>query len=366
MYLLEPHYAAAFVAGLLVLGAWIFAYVRALIDKPAEPSEGPFVVPIANVLAYVLGAVALTQPLWICVSIAVAAVMLLGGRKALHNWAQRVPYEEIVTAGKFLILVGIVLPLLAGRPAIPYTSITPFGVWLAVVAVSTISYVSYLLSNYVFPGRGTVLMAMIGGLYSSTATTVVLARRARDEGMTAELEAGMVAASAMMYPRVLVVCAIFNWELARLLAPSMLTLCALGLVAAGLRARGGKKTAEAVKPPNPLALGTAFTFALLFVAISAITTMVQTYLGGAGRARLGSGRRRHRHRPVRARARARRRGERRPLACRDGHLVATASNSVLKAIYAMAFSRRRESLIPAAMLAGGAVVALVFAYVLAR
>ena len=42
------------------------------------------------------------------------------------------------------------------------------------------------------------------------------------------------------------------------------------------------KTAEAVKPPNPLALGTAFTFALLFVAISAITTMVQTYLGGAG------------------------------------------------------------------------------------
>ena len=62
MYLLEPHYAAAFIAGLLVLGAWIFAYVRAQIERPAEPSEGPFVVPVANVLAYVLGAVALTQP----------------------------------------------------------------------------------------------------------------------------------------------------------------------------------------------------------------------------------------------------------------------------------------------------------------
>ncbi len=209
LYLLEPHYDAAFIAGLLVLGAWILAYVRAQLDRPADPDEGPFIVPIANVLAYVLGAIALTQPLWICVSVAVAAVLLLGGRKTLHDLAQRVPFQEVVTAGKFLILVGIVLPLLAGLPTIPYTSITPFGVWLAVVAVSTISYASYLLSNYVFPGRGTVLMAMIGGLYSSTATTVVLARRARDEGMTAELEAGMVAASAMMYPRVLVVCAIF-------------------------------------------------------------------------------------------------------------------------------------------------------------
>ncbi len=139
--------------------------MRAPVERPGEPSEGPFIVPISNVLAYVLGAVALTQPLWICVSIAVAAVLLLGGRKTLHDWALRVPNQEIVTAGKFLILVGIVLPLLAGRPAIPYTSITPFGVWLAVVAVSTISYGSYLLSNYVFPGRGTVLMALLCGFY---------------------------------------------------------------------------------------------------------------------------------------------------------------------------------------------------------
>ena len=366
LYLLEPHYAAAFIAGLLVLGAWILAYVRARIERPAEPSEGPFVVPVANVLAYVLGAVALTQPLWLCVSTAVAAVMLLGGRKALHSWAQRVPYEEIVTAGKFLILVGIVLPLLAGRPAIPYTSITPFGVWLAVVAVSTISYVSYLLSNYVFPGRGTVLMAMIGGLYSSTATTVVLARRARDEGMTAELEAGMVAASAMMYPRVLVVCAIFNAELARLLAPSMLTLCVLGLVVAGLRARGGKKTVEPVKPPNPLALGTAFTFAILFVVISAVTTAVQTYLGGAGVLGLAAVVGVTDIDPfVLGLAQGGAANVGLTLAA-TAIVVATGSNSVLKAIYAVAFSRRRESLIPAAMLTGGAVVALGFAYVLAR
>ncbi len=366
LYLLEPHYDAAFIAGLLVLGAWILAYVRAQLDRPADPDEGPFIVPIANVLAYVLGAIALTQPLWICVSVAVAAVLLLGGRKTLHDLAQRVPFQEVVTAGKFLILVGIVLPLLAGLPTIPYTSITPFGVWLAVVAVSTISYASYLLSNYVFPGRGTVLMAMIGGLYSSTATTVVLARRARDEGMTAELEAGMVAASAMMYPRVLVVCAIFNFGLARLLTPAMVTLCVLGLVVAALRARGGKRTEEAVKAPNPLALGTALTFALLFVVISAITTMVQTYLGGAGVLGLAAVVGVTDIDPfVLGLAQGGAANVGLTLAA-TAIVVATASNNVLKAIYAVAFSRRRESVVPAAMLVGSAAVALGFAYFLAR
>jgi uncharacterized membrane protein (DUF4010 family) len=366
LYLLEPHYAIAFVAGLLILGAWIYTYVRAQFDRPAEPGEGPFIVPVSNLLAYVLGAVALTQPLWICVSTAVAAVLLLGGRKTLHDWAHRVSNQEVVTAGKFLILVGIVLPLLAGRPAIPYTSITPFGVWLAVVAVSTISYGSYLLQNYVFPGRGTVLMAMLGGMYSSTATTVVLARRARDEGMTPELEAGMVAASAMMYPRVLVVCALFNLKLAFLLAPAMLTLCVLGLAIAVVRARGGQKTTEAVKASNPLALGTAFTFALLFVAISAITTLVQTYLGGTGVLALAAFVGVTDIDPfVLGLAQGGAANVGLTLAA-TAIVIATASNNVLKAIYAIAFSRKRESIIPASMLCGGAFVALVFAWFLAR
>ena len=146
----------------------------------------------------------------------------------------------------------------------------------------------------------------------------------------------------------------------------MLTLCALGLVAAALRARGGKKTAEAVKPPNPLALGTAFTFALLFVAISAITTMVQTYLGGAGVLGLAAVVGVTDIDPfVLGLAQGGAANVGLSLAA-TAIVVATASNNVLKAIYAVAFSRRRESLIPAAMLAGGAVVALVFAYVLAR
>lgn len=234
LYAVEPHYAAAFVAGLLVLGAWNYAYLRGQFAA-SDPAERGFIVPVCNVLAYVIGPVALTQPLWICVAVAVLGVLLLGGKRTLHDWARRVPGEEIVTAGKFLVLIGIVLPLLAGRPAIPYTQITPLGVWLAVIAVSSISYASYLLQRYVFPQGGVLLTSVLGGLYSSTATTVVLAQRSREAGMSAEVEAGIVAATGMMFLRVLVVCALFSAALARTLALPMTIPAALLLAFAWIR-----------------------------------------------------------------------------------------------------------------------------------
>ncbi len=146
----------------------------------------------------------------------------------------------------------------------------------------------------------------------------------------------------------------------------MVTLCVLGLVVAALRARGGKRTEEAVKAPNPLALGTALTFALLFVVISAITTMVQTYLGGAGVLGLAAVVGVTDIDPfVLGLAQGGAANVGLTLAA-TAIVVATASNNVLKAIYAVAFSRRRESVVPAAMLVGSAAVALGFAYFLAR
>src|SRR5579863_4580198 len=100
LYLLDPLHGAAFIAGLLVVGAWIYAFVR-METKGGPGVEGAFVVPACNLLAYILGALALTQALWLCVAVAVAAVLLLGGRRKLHDWAARVSTQEVITAGQF-------------------------------------------------------------------------------------------------------------------------------------------------------------------------------------------------------------------------------------------------------------------------
>ncbi len=368
LYLIEPRYGAAFVAGLLVLGSWIYAYVRQQMPHPYDPGDGPFIVPVCNVVAYALGPIAFTQPLWVPVTIVVAATLFLGERHRLHDWAQRLSSEEVRTAALFLILVGIVLPLLAGRPPIPYTSITPFGVGLAVVAVSTISYASYLLQTYVFPGRGTIFMAILGGLYSSTATTVVLARRARDEGMTPELESGIVAASAMMYVRILCVCALFSLPLAGLLVVPMLASSAACLIASRLRGRAANHSPARAgeKGENPLQLTTALVFALLFVAISAITAAVQHWLGSAGILGLAAIVGVTDIDPF-VLSLAQGGAANVPLTTAAVAIViATASNNALKAVYTIAFSRQASSWIPAALLIAVAGIGLGFAAFMPR
>jgi uncharacterized membrane protein (DUF4010 family) len=362
LFLIEPHYGAAFIAGLVVLGAWIYAYVRHDLSTEEESGEGTFIVPISNVLAYVLGPIALTQALWVSVSLAVTAVLLLGGRRTLHDWAHRISDQEVLTAGKFLILVGVVLPLLVGVPAIPHTAITPFGIWLAVVAVSTISYVSYLLQTYVFPHRGTLLAAILGGLYSSTATTVVLARRARDEGMTAELEAGIVAATAMMYLRILVVTTIFNAPLGARLAPALVILAMVSFGFTLIRSRGESKTPSTARPPNPLQLGSAFVFAALFVLVAFIVGYVQAHLGTGGVFGLAAVVGVTDIDPFVLSIAQNGAGTLSLVTAAMAILIASSSNNVLKAVYTLSFSRQRAAWVPASALAGLAALGVAAAF----
>ena len=165
------------------MSAWLTCfYWQHLGETDAEgfPNVG-LMVPTCNVLAYLLGPVALAEPPWVAIGMTVAAVLFLTSREALHGLARRIELSEIVNAGRFLLLTGFALPLLPNTPVTDLTSITPRQVWLAMVAVCSVSYASYLLQRYVAPSGATLLAAVLGGVYSSTATTVVLARRTPDQ-----------------------------------------------------------------------------------------------------------------------------------------------------------------------------------------
>ena len=123
LYLIEPQHALAFIFGLLALALWLHAYLR---DAPPSPNATTLMIPASNLLAYLIGPVALTQPPWMVVAVSVAAVILLGTREQFHRLIQLVPQDELLTAGKFLILVGIILPLVPNQPVTAATPLTPF------------------------------------------------------------------------------------------------------------------------------------------------------------------------------------------------------------------------------------------------
>ena len=370
LYVVEPARALGFVAGLLVLGAWLYGYyVQRLSESRAAGSlDAELMVPACNLLAFLLGPLTVLQPIWVSVAVTVIAVLLLGARERLHELAQRLPAGETATAGKFLILTGIVLPLLPQQPVYGLTTFTPYQVWLAVVAVSTLSYGSYLVQRYLWPKQGVWLAAILGGLYSSTATTVMLARRAKEAGRpSGELQAAMVLATALMYFRLAVVIALFNLPLARALAMPLAALCLLALLATLLcrwLARDGRAptvAAPAPAPRNPLELSAACLFAAVFVIVSVATGWTHTQFGHEGvfwlAAVVGVS-------DIDPFVLSLAQGGGNGLLVGDevaAILIATSSNNLLKAAYALGFAGWRANYAPAIALVGLAIASVLAA-----
>jgi uncharacterized membrane protein (DUF4010 family) len=285
LYLVEPRWALAFTAGLLAMAVWLHAFLRLELSPGAGPGR-TLVIPVSNLLVYVLGPIALTQSPWVAVSVTVAAVLVIGTRELMHGFVRLIPQDEVLTAGKFLILVGIILPLVPDTRLIATAPVSPYHIWLAVVAISGLSYLTYLVQRYLPATGGAVLPALLGGAYSSTATTVVLARRQKEAATRRpELSAGIVAATAIMYLRLAAVVAFFNLPLAVVLLPALASLFIVGAAIAWWEWRKiepGSAGDLAVPVANPLQLMTALIFAALFLLVSLVTAWAGSVFGQAG------------------------------------------------------------------------------------
>jgi uncharacterized membrane protein (DUF4010 family) len=370
LYLVAPEHGIAFAAGILILGAWLTVYYRQRIatrDAGVTPDAG-LMVPTCNLLAFLLGPITLMQPPWIAIGVTVVAVLLLGARERLHAMARRIPEGETATAGKFLILTGIILPLVPNTPVTSLTVITPYQLWLAVVAVSTLSYGSYLVQRYVWPRQGIWVASVLGGLYSSTATTVMLARRiAADQRDAGTLQAGVMLATALMYLRIEIVVAVFNLRLAAALVLPLAGLCLLALVAAFVcqrtRRDAGPSAEQAPPPGNPLELSAAAIFAVAFLVVSLAGAWGRARFGDAGiywlAAIVGVS-------DVDPFVLSLAQGSPVPMPVGAAAVViASSSNNLLKAGYCLAFAGARRSVAPALALLALSLAGGVVAWLLA-
>jgi uncharacterized membrane protein (DUF4010 family) len=179
---------------------------------------------------------------------------------------------------------------LPNQPFGPFL-INPFKTWLVVVAVSTVSYGSYLLLQ-VTKGSGIQLSAILGGIYSSTVTTVALAKRSTRENHPHLFSGSTLLASAFMYLRLTILIAIFNWHLLKLLFAPFVALAVAAAVTGFLWSRRPDGSSEEVhrqfEHENPLEMRAAFFFAGVFVLILVVTKLVLSYMGTRGAYILGA------------------------------------------------------------------------------
>lgn len=240
---------------------------------------------MSGLTTYLVGALVYYEHFWTATALSVASLMLLDLKEGLERLAGRVAPGEILTFAKFLLLTCVILPVLPNQQ---YTRfhINPFKTWLVVVAVSAISYGSYVLQKVTQKAGGVVLAALLGGAYSSTVTTVVMARRATREQHPHVFAGGILMASGVMYLRLSILLALFNRQLLTLLWLAFLILATLAIGVGWLWTQRADPDARNLvreyEPKNPLELKAAFFFATLFLAMLIATQLAVTYLGKAG------------------------------------------------------------------------------------
>ena len=264
------------IAGFLLLSYW---------HKLSTTVAAGVTTEMSGLATFLVGALICYGHFWIATTISVASLLLLDLKTALEKLAVRIAPHEILTFAKFLLLTGVILPVLPNQEFSQF-HINPFKTWLVVVAISTISYASYVLQKVTKAQGGIVLSALLGGVYSSTVTTVVIARRAAREQHPHVFAGGILIASGMMYLRLVALLALFNRQLMSLLFAPFLVLAGLAVGVGWLWTRRAESRSQDVQreydPKNPLELLTAFLFAGLFLAMLVATQLAVTYLGRAG------------------------------------------------------------------------------------
>ena len=337
--LAEPGWTP-WVVGFAVVGSFmVLSYHHSLgHDAPAG-----LTTEISGLTTFVVGGLVQRGYFWIATTIGVLSVLLLELKKGLESLTGYIASREIVTFAKFLVLSAVVLPVVPHRDFTRF-HLNPFKTWLFVVAISGVSFASYVLRR-LLDGRGGVLLsAILGGAYSSTVTTVVLARQSKELDRPKLFAGSILTASAVMYARLEILVTLFDRALAVRLAPAFCAL-AVGGGLAGWAVSRRDPAPDADLPSrsdakNPLELGAATLFAAAFVVITVLTALARQYLGHAGLYGLaavmgftdvdpfilGLAQGGVAAPPVRVAAAA--------------IVIAAASNNVLKAVYAAAFADR--------------------------
>jgi uncharacterized membrane protein (DUF4010 family) len=167
----------------------------------------------------------------------------------------------------------------------PYAAFNPFRLWLAVILVAGLSLAGHVAARWRGAQQGLLWSGLVGGLASSTAATLALARRARAQpGLARPAAAGIVGSSGVMFVRMAVIAALLQPALLPALALPLLLPAVAAFVAtawlwrdaAGLNAPDGQPDARVFDLPTALAFG------LLLGLVALLSRSARDAFGVAG------------------------------------------------------------------------------------
>ncbi len=273
-----------FTLGFVFLGL-AAALATAYVLNPRRVHDLSITGLVAELLTFVLGALAAMGEVAIAAAVGVVATLLLSYKPLLHRWVSALEANELRAGIKLLLISVVLLPILPDRGYGPWQALNPYAIWWMVVLIAAISFVGYFAIKIGGARRGTLFTGLFGGLASSTAVTLHLSRLSRREATMAPLLAtGILLACGTMFPRMALVATVLNPDLFRLLIVPAAVMALLAYLPALVYWRSGRHKESGMTSPieNPLELRAALTFGVLLALVMVFGKALQTWFGEAG------------------------------------------------------------------------------------
>jgi uncharacterized membrane protein (DUF4010 family) len=276
-------------AGGWVLGAGMVGVIAATAMGNAARLRSPDIDPgitteVALLLMYALGAYVVLGHRAVAVVLAGTVAVLLHFKAELHGLVARLDPSDLRAIMQLVLLALVVLPVLPDDSFGPYAVFNPREMWLMVVLIVGLSLAGYIALRYFGESAGIVAGGLLGGLVSSTATTVSWARGTRVRpAMSRAAALVILIATTVVYARVLVEIALVAPPLLSVASPPILLLgVAMALAALGLWWRTRREAPSRSEPGHPADLRSALTFAAFYVVVLLALAWVKDRAGTRG------------------------------------------------------------------------------------
>jgi len=268
--------------GLLVSAALVVSGNLVRLSRgEAEPGQ---TTEFTAVVMYCVGALVVMAPLAVSVVLAGAVAVLLHLKEPLHRFVGRMGEQDVRAIMQLVLISLVILPVLPDRPFGPYQVLNPFQIWWMVVLIVSLSLAGYVAFKLFGANAGSALSGVLGGLISSTATTVSYARRTKETPESSRLAALIITiASTVVFGRVLVeMAAVAPRNLIYIGPPIGAMLGVAILVSVGAWLLGRDRNAEPPQPENPADLKAALVFGALYAGILLAVAFARDRFGTAG------------------------------------------------------------------------------------
>jgi uncharacterized membrane protein (DUF4010 family) len=273
-----------FIAGFIAMVLWLVVFLQRSNHREGDPG---LTTGVAGMMTFLIGGLVFWQQERVALVLSVSMMILLALKPVLHRFTRGITLEDVRSALKFFAVTGVILPLVPNEPLGPYGAINPHNLWMMVVLVSGVGFAGYLAVRVVGQRLGIALTGLLGGLVSSTATTLAMSRQSRTSPLASrDCSLAILLACTVMIWRVALLISIVSWKLLMVLWPALLVVSLPGIAWCAhhlLHGRGkGAPARENSHVDNPLRLRVAFQFGLIYAVILLIVKAAIATAGNAG------------------------------------------------------------------------------------